>query len=349
MKLGFISTLALNNSLRASTLNKQTALNSAQIEVSTGKHADMGRELGAFTSAAISLDTQLSLIDQTKVTNGLTANRISTMQLGLQTTVEAANDFIGQISAEISNNLDGDLIKTIGSSALDQIHSNFNVTFRGEYLFSGLNSDAKALVDYEGADGVPAKTAVQNAFVATFGFAVTDPAASSVTPTDLQNFLDGAFADLFNDANWEGLWTGASERGIRSKISLKQFTENSTTAHDQVFREVTAASVMIAEFSQGQLNPSALDQLAQSSVEKMSQSIGLIGKEQSKMGVIEEQIRAANDQLDFQENVLTTQLSNLTEVDAYEAALQLRQITTSLEASYATTARIQSLSLLNFL
>ena len=66
MKLGYISTLALNNSLRSSTLSKQTALNAAQIEVSTGKHFDIGRELGAFSSTVISLDTQIELIDQVR-------------------------------------------------------------------------------------------------------------------------------------------------------------------------------------------------------------------------------------------------------------------------------------------
>jgi len=349
MSTGYISTLALNSSLRASTLQKQTALNNAQLEVSTGKHADMGRELGAFSSTVISLDKQIALIDQTKVTNGLTANRLSTMQLSVSSSVDAANQFVGQISAELTTNMDGDLLYSLGSSTLATFHSNMNVTFKGEYVFSGLNSDAKSLVDYEGADGAAAKTAVQNAFFATFGFAVTDPAANGITPTALQNFIDGPFADLFNDANWEGLWSGASERGVRSKISTRQFAENTTTAHDQAFRDVVAVSVLVTEFSNGELNTSALDRLARTSVEMMAESISLLGDEQSKMGVIEERIKASNEQMDFQKNILGTQLSSLTEVDAYEAALQLRQISTSLEASYATTARIQSLSLLNFI
>ena len=81
----------------------------------------------------------------------------------------------------------------------------------------------------------------------------------------------------------------------------------------------------------------------------MAESIAGMGNEQGKIGVLEERIENANERIDFQKDILGGQLSSITDVDAYEAALRLNQLSSSLEASYSATARIQSLSLLNFI
>ena len=81
----------------------------------------------------------------------------------------------------------------------------------------------------------------------------------------------------------------------------------------------------------------------------MAESVAGMGNEQSKIGVLEERIEDANNRMDFQKDLLNGQLSGITDVDAYEAALRLNQLSSSLEASYTATARIQSLSLLNFI
>lgn len=349
LKLNFISTYALNNSLRASTLEKQAALNKAQVEVTTGKYADIGLELGGFSSTTISLEKQILLIDQITVTNAVVGNGMSTMQQAISNTIDQANDFIGQVTTELSGKLDPDLLSILGNTMLDVAESSFNASFKGEFLFSGLNTDSKALVDYDGADGAAAKAAVQNAFFATFGFNASDPMAQTLTATDIENFVNGAFDTLFDDANWEALWSGSSDRGRRLKISGNEFAENATTAYNPAFRTVASAAVLIAEFGDANLNEQALDQLANMSVTRMHKGVSEMGQEQSILGVVEGRISAANDRMEFQKNILTTQMSDLTDVDPYEAAVNLNQITTSLEASYAATARIQSLSLLNFI
>ena len=349
MKLNFVSTLSLNNSLRASTLNKQVALNEAQMEVTTGKHADIGRELGAFTSSSISLEKQVLLIDQITITNSVMRNGMSTMQQAMTSTIDQANDFIGQLATELSDDLDPGFLSSLGNTMLEGMTSRVNVTFKGEYLFSGLNTDSKALVTYGEGDGVAAQTAVQNAFFTTFGFNANDPAAQALTTTDIENFINGAFDTLFDDTNWETLWSGSSDRGRKSKISSNEFTENSTTAFNQAFRTVTAASVLIAEFGDANLDPNTMDKLVNITVTKMSVGISEMGKEQANLGLVEGRVNTAEEQMSFQKNILQTQLSDLTDVDPYTAALNLNQLTTSLEASYAATSRIQSLSLLNFI
>ncbi|MCP4184814.1 MAG: hypothetical protein GY761_16100, partial [Hyphomicrobiales bacterium] len=219
MKLGNISTFALNNNLRLQFAKMHNDLVDAQKEVSTGKKADIGYSLGAFSSSTITAENQIGFIEQTKVTNSFVENRLSMMQISMNAMVDDANEFIGVVTAELTGLLDKSLLSSAGKSALAKFSSTMNASLGGEYLFSGINSDSEAIYDYQGATGSAAKAAVQNAFVTEFGFAVTDPSASSITPSAMKTFIDGAFSDLFNDANWDSLWTGSSDRGMRSKIS----------------------------------------------------------------------------------------------------------------------------------
>ena len=69
----------------------------------------------------------------------------------------------------------------------------------------------------------------------------------------------------------------------------------------------------------------------------------------ARLGIVEERVSDANARMEFQRNILQQELSSLTDVDPYETAFKLNQLLTSLESSYAATARIQSLSLLNFI
>lgn len=330
-------------------MQKQIALNNAQYEVASGKHSDIGRHLGVFTSSLVSLQSQIELIDQTKVTNSFMESRLQVMQISIGLIVESSNNFVGQITAELTTNLDQAVLKSLGETAVSNLTSALNANIKGEFVFSGVNSDTTAIVNYAGTDGAAAKAAVQTAFQTTFGFAVNDPLASTITPTALEAFIDGPFKDLFNDANWESLWSNSSQRGIKAKISARELTEVPTTAHNTAFRKTTAAAVLIAEFSDVSFNSSTLDQLASSAVSKMAESVASLADEQSKIGVVEERVEQANGRMDFQKEILSNQLSGITDVDAYEAALRLNQLSSSLEASYSVTARIQSLSLLNFI
>ncbi len=349
MKLGNLSTFALNNNLRLQFSRMQHSLVDAHKEVVTGQKADIGYSLGAFSSSTVTIENQIGFIEQTRVTNSFVENRLSTMQLSMNAIIDDANEFISLVLAEVGGPLDKDLLSAAGQSTLAQFTGTLNVSLGGEYLFSGINSDSEAIYDYQGASGSAAKTAVQNAFFTEFGFAVSDPSAASITPAAIKAFVDGAYADLFNDANWDLLWTGSSDRGMRSKISTRELVENPTTANVEAFRNFTAASVLMEEFADGNLNSSALDEVANSSVELMAQSISEIATEQSKVGVIEERVSSATERLEFQKDILSSQKAQLTDVDSYEAATRLNQIVAGIEASYAATVKVQSLSILNFI
>ena len=349
MKLNYISTYSLNSSLRNITLGHQSDLAAVQKEVATGKKHDIGNELGTFSSSVVSFSSQIEFMDQLQVTNSLVENRYSVMQSSMGSVIDSATDFLGQVTAELNSNLDPGVLKALGDATLSTLGSALNVTFRGEFVFSGINTDSTALNDYNGPSGAPAKAAVQAAFNTAFGFNPGDPAAQNITPAAMEAFIDGPYMDLFDDTNWQTLWSNSSDRGIRSKISTRELVETPVTANDTAFRTVTASAILISEFSSANLSEDTFNALAEKAVTTTSVGISQLGDEQSKLGVVEERVSDANDRMEFQKNILSQELSELTDVDPYETAFKLNQLLTSLEASYAATARIQSLSLLNFI
>ncbi|MFK7901903.1 MAG: flagellar hook-associated family protein [Nitratireductor sp.] len=349
MALSNISTYALNSSLRSITIDRQQKINVASQEVATGRLADIGYSLGGNTHYSLAIENEIKMLDQTKVTNSFVTSRLESMQLSLSNLVTFSNDLVGQLAAEVTGTLDRDLLESFGRNAFESASSALNLNVRGEYVFSGVNSDTIALVDYEGTSGAPAKTAVQNAFSTHFGFAPSDPAAANLTPSDIEGFVDGPFATLFDDANWQTLWSGASDRGVRSKISLRELVETPTTAQAQSFRNIVASSVLMLEFANGNFSGDAVNQLSESGLNLAASGVSGLALEQGKIGVVEERVSNASDSMDFQSEVLNNQQIDLTGVDPYEAATRLQSLAIGLEASYAATARIQNLSIMNYI
>ncbi|HPF24569.1 MAG TPA: flagellin [Hyphomonas sp.] len=66
-------------------------------------------------------------------------------------------------------------------------------------------------------------------------------------------------------------------------------------------------------------------------------------------GIMQEQIERSKETLDLEETILTKSFNQMTARDQYEAASELRQLETSLDAAYTLTARLANLSLLNYM
>lgn len=349
MKLSSISTYALNSSLRNVTMGKQINLNDAQKEVATGRLSDIGYSLGGKTHFAVSIENEMSLIGQMKVTNSFVSSRMETMQLSIGGMVETANDYLADMSTEITTSLDRTFLKNLSKSALENTTASLNVAYKGEYIFSGVNSDSPSIVDYNDTSGAAAKQAVQDAFSNHFGFNADDPAAANLSKSDMEVFLDGPYNDLFNDSNWETLWSSASSRGVRSKVSSQELIETPSTAQSQPYRKLIAASVLMVEFADSNLNNQAIDGLAKGALNLSSNAISGLADEQGLIGLVQERVTRADERMSLQKDVLANQLNELTGVDPYEAATRLQSLAISLEASYAATARIQSLSIMNYI
>lgn len=233
------------------------------------------------------------------------------------------------------------------AEGLSSLISELNTTHSGESIFGGINSGVSPIADF--ADGSPAKVAVDNAFLAHFGFAQDDPAAASITAADMQDFLDNEFSALFDDAAWSATWSSASSETIRARISTSSTVETGATANDASVRKLAMAFTMMTSLGISGLSDAAYETVIGNATTLAGGGIDGINAVRAHLGATQQSVAAAGDRLSSQMDVLAQHLSSLESVDPYEASTRVNTLLTQIETSYALTARIQQLSLLNYL
>jgi flagellar hook-associated protein 3 FlgL len=70
---------------------------------------------------------------------------------------------------------------------------------------------------------------------------------------------------------------------------------------------------------------------------------------QAKLGMVQGRVTKANERMSLQIDILSAHIGTLEGVDPYEASTRVTALTTQVETAYALTARLQQLSLLNYL
>lgn len=79
------------------------------------------------------------------------------------------------------------------------------------------------------------------------------------------------------------------------------------------------------------------------------EAIGANAQTQSQAGIIEQRVSDASDRMKAQIDLFEKHVVDLEGVDQYEAANRVNDLMSHIQNSYALTARISQLSLINFL
>lgn len=182
--------------------------------MSSGCLADVGLGLGGRTGHTVQLRQELSQINTILDTSALVKSRLDTSQAALDGMLGTAEDFLGLLIAVRDGSSGGEVVKLQASLDLSALAGTLNSRMNGQYLFAGTNTDVLPMTLYASSPPSAAKTEVDAAFLAFFGFAQTDPAVSTITAVDMGTFLDTTFADLFADPAWGNFWSDASDQNI---------------------------------------------------------------------------------------------------------------------------------------
>lgn len=350
MKTTFVSTAAMQSAVRLAVQRAQAEVADNQLEVTTGRHADIGLALGSKTARTVSLNREVSRLDSMMDNNSLVAQRLSVSQ-----------DALGQMSDNAQRMLES-LITVKGledptqvgvakleiEGALSNFISLANMSSGGEFLFSGINTDVKPMADFF-EPGSAAKQAFDDAFLATFGFAQDDPQTADITVTELEDFLDNDVAALFEGAEWADAWSDASETNMSSRITNTELIESSTNANAEGFRKFAMTGVVAMEMLDMDLGSDTRSVLGDRLIQFAGDSIAGIDSERANLGVAEQRVEKANKTLGDQKDVVSIYIGELEGVDPYDAATRMNTLLTQMEASYSLTARIQQMSLMNYL
>lgn len=345
----FIASSAVSGAVRASLMKLQTKLAQAQKEVTTGRLADVGLSLGFKTGQAVSLRQEHTRLVSITETNGLVASRLDASQAALAALAKGAQSFLGQLIAARDSDATPQIIEGQARAALAAFADLANSNFNGAALFAGVNTDVKPIAGYTSSPPSANAQAVATAFSTAFGISQSDPAVANIAPAAMQAFLDGAFAGLFDPAAWASTWSTASDQNMKSRISTSELVETSVNANDEAFRKLASAYTMLADLGTSDLNLETYRTVVDTATRVVGEALDGITALQASLGTAQARIENANDRMSIEIDIMANHIGALEGVDPYEASSRLSTLLSQIETAYATTARIQRLTLLDYL
>jgi flagellar hook-associated protein 3 FlgL len=345
----FIASSAVSGAVRSSLMKLQAKLAEAQKEVATGRLADVGLSLGFKAGQTVSLRQEHSRLQSITDSNGLAASRLDASQAALKALAESAQSFLGQLVAVRNSDTAPAIIEGQAKAALAGFTDLANTTFNGVALFAGINTDVKPITDYASSPPAANAVAVANAFTTAFGISQSNAAVASITPAAMQAFLDGAFANLFDPTAWSSTWSAAADQNTRSRISTSELVETSVNANDEAFRKLASAYTMLADLGTANLSQATYQAVVDKATLVVGDALQGITALQAKLGSVQERVKNADTRMGIEIDIMTSHIGALEGVDPYEASSRLSTLLTQVETAYAMTARIQQLTLLNYL
>lgn len=349
MSSTFISTSAVSGATRSSLMKLQSKLAEVQKEMATGRLADVGATLGHKTGQTVSLRQEHARLLAIGDTNGLVSARLQASQSALEALAKDAQSFLDQLVGARNSASGPQIIQDVAKKAVATFTDLLNTTFNGASLFAGINTDVRPVTAYDASAPSANAQAVASTFLAAFGVAQSDPGVTDITPAAMQGFLDGAYAGLFDPAAWSATWSAASDQNVKSRISTTELIATSVNANDAAFRKLARAYTMLADLGTDKLNASTYQTLVDAASRDIGEALQGITELRGGLGTAQERVKNANERMSIQIDIMTSHIGVLEGVDPYEASTRLSSLLTQVETAYAMTARIQKLTLLNYL
>ncbi len=349
MKTTFVSTIALTESTRLSLMKAQAKLAGAQKEMSTGRYSDVGIGLGFRAGESVSLRQDHARLSTIRDTNGLVTTRLDATQAVLETISDDAEAFLSALNASRESDSGPQVIQVEARTRLESMINGLNIEIEGAYIFSGIDVNSSPISAYFAEPPPASRQSVADAFFTTFGFAQSDPAAANISAADMKAFLDGPFAALTEEPSWSTNWSNASDQNIRSRISTTEMAETSTNANIKPLRDLFSAYSMIADLGVGELSEAAYKEVVDKAAALINSTVVQLSGVRANLGTAQERVSTASERMSIQIDILSQHVTQLEGVDPYEASTRVTSLLTQIEVSYALTARLQNLSLLNHL
>lgn len=337
--------LLFSEQSRIAVRQVQSDLQKAQQESTTGRHADVSLTLGANVGADIRLRLELSTISHGRDAASLAGATAAASQSALASINDLASKMLSMLTA-MGTAQDGQaLAADAGRSAFETLRSLVNTSYGDQFIFGGQNTIEAPLKPFDaGPEG-----AISAAFEAAFGFPASDPAAVGIAPASMTSFMDGALDAVFAPAEWSAHFSKASTGNVRARLDDGVAVDVTPNANANFVPQLAKAFSMLFALGEGQLSQSSFQSVVNGAMATIADAQRGIGGEQASLGMSQSRITSHIEILDARSSVATSALRKMEEVDPYEAATRVNTLMNQLASSYAITARLSRLSLLNYL
>lgn len=348
-----LSTFSMSYGPRQILSNLQAELVKRQTELSSGRKADIGLALGAQTRQSISLGVNYDLLQAHLASNQLIVAGVDAAQSSLSSLIDNASALQKTL---INSQTDGggrSIIAEQARTSLALFTSTLNGVSNNGYIFGGVKTDTAPLNNYFSKSPSDAKNAVDAAFSSAppegFGFSQSSPLVSTISSQQINDFVDGPLANVFSDTEWGANWSNASSQPVKNRIAPGNTIETSTTANDPALRKIAMAYVMMTDLGNDRLSSEAFRTLASRAAEILTAGITELNSTRARVGVMQQNIKMANESMQIQSNVFEVQIGRMEGVDQTEVAAKITALMTQIETSYTLTAKISQLSLVKYL
>ncbi|NTJ06000.1 flagellar hook-associated family protein [Rhizobium lusitanum] len=347
MKLSFISSTAIQNSMRQTIRQAQNEMTDASTEATTGTYADIGVSLGSGTTQNVNLTREVTRIDSILSSNSIANQRMTSSQTALSDMSSQAQKFMDQLVA-LRGNTDGSsvsLTQQTATATMSSFIADANTMVNGEYLFAGTNTDVQPVTDNSAAT----TTAIQTALTQY----ATDNGTSvdQLSGAQMKDFITTIVEPMVtSDSSWSS-WSSASDQNMTNRISNSEVIDSSTNANSSGMRYLALATTVANSLmsTTPSLGQDALNAVTDQATSYARQAIDGLNTQASQLGLSQSRLTDANTALNAQKTILNTNIGDLTGVDPYEASTKVNSLETQLQTAYTIVSKIQQLSLVNYL
>lgn len=352
-----ISSLQLSLTNRSYVARATQLLQEAGQELSTGFKSDIFADLGARAAQALSLRGREENTQAYMTSNDILDSKLQAMLTSVDAVRGGAESVLENALVNASRPTTGaTALQDEARAALESIIASMNISYNGDHLFSGIDSDSAPLTRWEevNENTGASPAAVLEAIVGS-GPATLDEAEAMIAE------IDAFFASANSDPaqNYEGtLFNGTplvDEAGepagrITARIDEGQALEYGVQANDQAFRDLIKGLAMLAVTDVSQIDDeTTYARWMEEANAALSDGVQGTLNASADIGFNQQVVETTQTRLKDLSLVQRTQISAYESADPYEAATRVEMLQTQLEASYTVSARLSQLSLLNYL
>ncbi|CAL9914499.1 Flagellar hook-associated family protein [Candidatus Liberibacter solanacearum] len=356
MKITGVSTSSIFDRMNILTKDLSNDMEKLQHESITGQCWDYGLQLGSKVTDIIEFEQEKNHVTERLRGSELVKTRLSILQKHVEKIDDVYQNALQKMPL-LQGNEDKHAIAQVVSLLQDSFQSTiefFNTTVGGKYLFSGINTSEKPLQDYFAKDSLAKQSFDQmlkdflkeNSKNLPVGQNLDVSSMNGHQMTDFINKLEEKFS---NDEYWSKNWSHASDQNIKYHSSNAGNLEVSVNVNSDAIRNFMLFSVIGVEFLNKDLRAESRNVLNNKMASFIGQGVRDLNHQSAFLGFSEKRIEGEIKFLQDKMNIIDTYILKSVSVDPYKASVGLTELINKIDMSYMITAKLQKLSLLNYL
>lgn len=350
-----ISSYQMNYYMRGHVSETSLALQRAGQELSTGRRADMFGDLGPRAGVAITMRAREENTQAYLSANNVLENKLEAMLSSIEAIRQPVEEVLQAAILNKENPSTGAFaVQAQARAALETVIGTLNVSFNGEFLFSGTMSNARAMNRWETADATTGLSP-EDVMAAVIGAGPVDVATAGTIIAE----IDQVFSSTHTNANYnfeESFYNGTPELTggvpndrIAGRLDQGQELVYGVQANDQGFRDIIKGLSMLAAVDIEAIgDDDAYRAWMDEVVETLADGVQGALDTSANLGFNQQLVEKAKERLEDISMVQRKQIATYENIDPYEVATQLSSLETQLQASYSVSSRLSGLTILDW-